>query len=144
MPAGAFAPDGGGWDQEVSHLEDVINAAAHPQHNNGFKIVQVRQAVYNEGGLGGTDAKIDHRAINIGGVDNAKVALGIFTFCFFPKSLDILFEICNQHMITEIFQFTIGVSLQGLADVLVFFERHSGLLYGYLRLNRFSRARYFF
>jgi len=130
MTAGAFTPDSSRRNQKVAHFENIIDPAAHPQHNNGFKIIQIGQAIYNQSCLGRSDAKVDHGAVFLRSINNSEVALGIFAFGFLLKTLDILLEIGDQHMVTELFQFTVRIPLQCLSYIFMFFKRHSKLLLG--------------
>ena len=74
--------------------------------------------------LGRADPKVDHGAIYVLGVGNTEFAFAVGSFGLFLKSLNIIFEVGYQHMITKIFQFAICITLKRLPHILVFFDFH--------------------
>ena len=105
-------------------FQDVVDAAAHAQHDHRFEIVQVGQTIDHQGGLGRTDTEIDHGAVHFRCVDDAEIPLLDLAAGAFGKCLDILPKVGDQYMAAKIFQLTIGIALQCLPDVFVLFQPH--------------------
>ena len=96
MPTGAFTADGGRRDQKVPDLENIVDSAAHSQHDNRFEVVEIGQAINNKRRLGRADAKVNHRAVLVFVMDDPKITLGSLAIGFFLKAPDILLEIGDQ------------------------------------------------
>ena len=102
----------------------IVYTTAHTEHDHGLQVVQIGQAIDHQSRLRRTDTEIDHGAVHIRCIDDAKVALLNLAPGALGKGLDVLPEIGDQHMAAEIFQLAVGVALQCLSDVFVLLKPH--------------------
>ena len=63
MSAGPLPSYGRGGYNEVTDLKNVVDATAHPENDNGFKIIKVSKAVDDQRSLWRTDSESPMTAV---------------------------------------------------------------------------------